>query len=66
MTGQTAERTVVTGLGVIAPTGLGAEEYWTATLKGVNGIGRIDRFDSSGYPSPLGGQVPGFEAAEKK
>ncbi|MER5971936.1 ketosynthase chain-length factor [Streptomyces sp. NPDC002055] len=56
--------TAVTGLGVVAPNGLGAEEYWTATLKGASGIGRISRYDPSGYPSPLAGEVLDFAAEE--
>jgi act minimal PKS chain-length factor (CLF/KS beta) len=52
---------VVTGLGVVAPNGLGVEDYWSATLRGDNGIGRITRFDPSGYPVRLAGEVPGFE-----
>lgn len=56
--------TVVTGLGVIAPTGLGVDDYWKATLEGRNGIAPITKFDASGYPSSLAGQVVGFHAAD--
>ncbi|MCG7525113.1 ketosynthase chain-length factor [Streptomyces sp. OfavH-34-F] len=55
---------VVTGLGVVSPNGLGAEDYWDATLGGKNGIGRITRFDPAGYPSVLAGEVPGFVAED--
>jgi act minimal PKS chain-length factor (CLF/KS beta) len=55
---------VVTGLGVTAPNGLGTDEYWSATLDGVSGIGPVTRFDASGYPARLAGEVPGFEAKE--
>ncbi len=57
-------RTVVTGIGVIAPNGVGTEAFWTATLKGVSGIDRISRYDASGYPSPLAGEVVDFDAAD--
>ncbi|MEU6774703.1 ketosynthase chain-length factor [Streptomyces sp. NPDC046759] len=63
MTGQT-ENTVVTGIGVVAPNGVGTEEFWTATLKGVSGIDRISRYDAGGYPSPLAGEVLNFDAAD--
>jgi act minimal PKS chain-length factor (CLF/KS beta) len=53
---------VVTGLGVAAPNGLGIEDYWRATLRGESGIGRITRFDPSGYPCRLAGEVTGFDA----
>lgn len=55
---------VVTGIGVTAPTGLGVEAYWEATRAGQSGIRRITRFDPSGYPSRLGGEVAGFDARE--
>ncbi|MGQ0776082.1 MAG: ketosynthase chain-length factor [Pseudonocardiales bacterium] len=51
---------VVTGIGVTAPTGLGTQDYWSATLRGRSGIGRITRFDPTPYPSRLAGEVPGF------
>ncbi len=54
---------VVTGLGVIAPTGLGVEEYWRATLRGDRGIGPVTRFDADGYPVRLAGEIRGFDPA---
>ncbi|MFJ8660968.1 ketosynthase chain-length factor [Streptomyces sp. NPDC093795] len=55
---------VVTGLGVAAPNGLGREDFWASTLGGKSGIGRLTRFDPSGYPARLAGEVPGFSAEE--
>ncbi|HEY3867465.1 MAG TPA: ketosynthase chain-length factor [Actinocrinis sp.] len=55
---------VVTGIGVAAPNGLGAEEYWNATVKGVSGLGVIARYDASQYPSPVAGEVLDFVAAD--
>ncbi|MEU6406795.1 ketosynthase chain-length factor [Streptomyces sp. NPDC046985] len=55
---------VVTGLGVASPNGLGAEDYWNATLGAKNGIGRITRFDPAGYPARLAGEIPGFAAED--
>ncbi|AGK78905.1 actinorhodin polyketide beta-ketoacyl synthase beta subunit [Streptomyces microflavus DSM 40593] len=57
-------RAVVTGLGITAPNGLGAEAYWDAVRVGKSGIGRITRFDPSQYPARLAGEVPGFTASE--
>ncbi|SNQ48496.1 putative Actinorhodin polyketide beta-ketoacyl synthase 2 [Frankia canadensis] len=56
--------TVITGLGIIAPNGLGTERYWDATLSGRSGIGELDRFDTTGYPSRLAGLVRDFDAAQ--
>lgn len=55
---------VVTGLGVAAPTGLGVDRYWSATLAGDTGIRRITRFDPSSYPSRLAGEITGFIAED--
>lgn len=55
---------VVTGIGVIAPNGLGTEQYWAAILAGHSGIGPVSRFDPDGYPVRLGGQIRDFTAAE--
>lgn len=55
---------VVTGIGVVAPTGLGVAEHWTATCRGTNRIAPITRFDASGYPARLAGEVAGFVAEE--
>ncbi|MFD7853971.1 ketosynthase chain-length factor [Streptomyces microflavus] len=55
---------LVTGLGVVAPNGLGIEDYWSATLAGRGGIGRVTHFDPTPYPSRLAGEISGFEAAE--
>jgi minimal PKS chain-length factor (CLF/KS beta) len=57
-------RTMITGMGVMAPNGLSSEDYWKATLNGDSGIVPIDRFDASGYPVRLAGQVTGFEPEE--
>ncbi|WP_338676852.1 ketosynthase chain-length factor [Streptomyces sp. SCSIO 30461] len=56
--------TVVTGLGVTAPNGLGTEEYWKATVAGQSGLGEVTRFDASGYPSRVAGEVSDYNAEE--
>ncbi|WP_369821727.1 ketosynthase chain-length factor [Pseudonocardia sp. EC080610-09] len=56
--------TVVTGVGVTAPNGLGTEDYWRATLEGRSGIGPVTRFDASRYPTRLAGEVLGFDARD--
>ncbi|MEU2751772.1 ketosynthase chain-length factor [Streptomyces collinus] len=58
-------RSVVTGLGVVAPTGIGAVRHWESVLSGKSGLGRITRFDPTGYPVRVAGEVPGFRAGEQ-
>ncbi|MFC4533232.1 ketosynthase chain-length factor [Sphaerisporangium dianthi] len=50
----------VTGLGVVAPNGIGVDAHWEALLAGVSGIGPISRFDAGDYPVRLAGEVAGF------
>jgi minimal PKS chain-length factor (CLF/KS beta) len=57
-------RAVVTGLGIAAPNGLGADAYWRATLAGTCGIGPITRFDASRYPVGLAGEISDFVPEE--
>lgn len=54
-------RTVITGIGVVAPNGVGRENYWKALLAEENGIGELTRFDASRYPARQAGQIDGFE-----
>ncbi|MFD9893896.1 ketosynthase chain-length factor [Amycolatopsis sp. NPDC059027] len=61
---DTSSRPVVTGMGVLAPTGIGLEAHWQAVLDGKSGIGTITRFDPASYPVRLAGQVPGFSAGD--
>lgn len=62
MSRPTTRRVVVTGLGIISPVGIGLVESWSNITAGKSGIGRITRFDASGYTSQIAGEVKGFEA----
>ncbi|PZT71656.1 MULTISPECIES: beta-ketoacyl synthase N-terminal-like domain-containing protein [unclassified Streptomyces] len=53
----------VTGIGIAAPGGVGTETWWSAVLRGHRAIGPVTRFDASGYPAVLAGEVAGFEDA---
>jgi minimal PKS chain-length factor (CLF/KS beta) len=57
-------RAVITGIGVVAPNGIGTDKWWDATLKGETGVARIKRFDPERYPTQLAGEVDGFEPAD--
>ena len=41
-------RVVITGLGVIAPNGIGKDAFWNSLKEGKSGIKKISRFDPSG------------------
>jgi len=57
-------RAVITGIGVVAPSGLDRESWWSATRAGQNAVERIERFDPSRYPVQLAGEVRGFEPGD--
>jgi len=50
-------RVVVTGIGPVAPNGIGAEAFHKAQLEGKSGIRRITQFDASSYPVQIAGEV---------
>lgn len=52
---------VVSGIGIVAPTGIGVDAHWRAVLDGTSGIGPITRFDATGYPTRMAGQVHAFD-----
>src|SRR5712691_4642592 len=54
-------RVVITGLGVVAPNGIGKDNFWDACISGRSGIRRITRFDASPLSSQIAGEVPDFE-----
>src|SRR5438270_3235387 len=54
-------RVVVTGLGVVAPNGIGKDAFWSACLNGRSGVGPIRSFDASGHPVRIAAEVPDFD-----
>src|SRR5688572_13561869 len=56
-------RVVVTGLGVVAPNGIGKEAFWSACLNGKSGVGPIRSFDASNYPVKIAAEVSDFNMA---
>ena len=57
---QPTRRAVITGIGVVAPTGIGAAAHWRSVLAGKLGVRRIAAFDPTGYAATLAGQVDGL------
>ncbi|HHV79325.1 MAG TPA: beta-ketoacyl-ACP synthase II [Firmicutes bacterium] len=54
-------RVVVTGIGVVSPVGTGKERFWQAVRRGESGIGPVTRFDASGLPTRIAGEVKDFD-----
>lgn len=55
-------RVVVTGLGVVAPNGIGSETFWRACLQGVSGIKALKRYPCDDLPVRFGGEITEFQA----
>jgi 3-oxoacyl-[acyl-carrier-protein] synthase II len=56
-----SRRVVVTGLGALTPVGNTAEEFWSSLTHGRSGIGPITRFDPTGFPTRIAGEVRNFD-----
>ncbi|MCM8808198.1 MAG: beta-ketoacyl-[acyl-carrier-protein] synthase II, partial [Candidatus Omnitrophica bacterium] len=53
-------RVVITGIGVIAPNGIGKENFWKALKEGKSGIKKITSFDTTELPVKIAGEVTDF------
>jgi 3-oxoacyl-[acyl-carrier-protein] synthase II len=54
-------RVVVTGMGAVAPNGIGVERFWESLVHGHSAVRKITRFDASSYASPIAAEVPDFD-----
>jgi 3-oxoacyl-[acyl-carrier-protein] synthase II len=50
----------ITGIGIISACGIGREAFWKSCLEGRTGVAPIQSFDTSQYPSHLGGEARDF------
>jgi beta-ketoacyl-acyl-carrier-protein synthase II len=57
-------RVVITGMGVVAPNGIGVENFWDSLVHGRSGIKAISRFDVSSYPSKIAGEIRDFDPTD--
>ena len=57
---------VITGLGPISAAGVGIDPLWNAMCEGRSAIRRISRFDPSGFPCQIAGELDddAFSSAE--
>lgn len=54
-------RVVITGTGVISPLGNTTAATWESLVSGRSGVGRVTRFDASGSPVRITGEVKQFD-----
>jgi len=57
-------RAVITGIGCVAPNGIGKEAYWKALREGKNSIDRITFFDPAKYPSQMAAEIRDFNPTD--
>jgi 3-oxoacyl-[acyl-carrier-protein] synthase II len=54
-------RVVITGMGVVAPNGIGINNFWDSLVHGRSGIKPVQQFEVSSYPSKIAGEVEEFD-----
>jgi 3-oxoacyl-[acyl-carrier-protein] synthase II len=54
-------RVVITGIGILAPNGIGLDAFWESLLAGRSGIGPITLFDATDLKSRIAGEVKDFD-----
>jgi len=59
-------RVVVTGIGIVSPLGVGAENVWNRLLKSESGIRGVQSCDVTDLPCKIAGEVPRGDTASGK
>ena len=52
-----SRRVVITGIGLVSSLGIGTEANWKALLIGTSGVGRVTKFDVTGYAAQIAAEV---------
>jgi 3-oxoacyl-(acyl-carrier-protein) synthase len=64
MSGTMQRRVVITGLGVVAPNGIGREAFWQACIGGRSGVRPITQIDATALPTRIAGEICDFNPEE--
>jgi len=57
-------RVVITGVGTVAPNGIGNAAFWESLEAGRSGIGLLESMPNAGYPSKLAAEIRDFDPEE--
>jgi 3-oxoacyl-[acyl-carrier-protein] synthase II len=57
-------RVVITGLGVVAPNGIGKDRFWENLIAGKSGVDYVSAFDASSYACKVAAEVRHFQASD--
>lgn len=55
------KRIAITGLGVIAPNGIGKDAFWKSTREGISGVDVIRSFDTTDYNTKIAAEIKDFD-----
>ncbi|PZE22487.1 beta-ketoacyl-ACP synthase II [Paenibacillus xerothermodurans] len=58
------QRVVITGMGVMTALGHDLETFWGNLMAGKSGVGMIELFDVSDYPTRIAAEVKNFDPAQ--
>lgn len=58
------KRVVITGIGIVNPAGIGKEQFWSSVTEGKSAIRNISRFDATGFPTQVAGEITNFNPAD--
>ncbi|MBD3672532.1 MAG: beta-ketoacyl-[acyl-carrier-protein] synthase family protein [Planctomycetaceae bacterium] len=61
MAGPDQIRTVITGVGVVSPIGIGRDAFWSGLLSGKSGVDYLSAFSTSDLPSCVAAEVKDFD-----
>jgi 3-oxoacyl-[acyl-carrier-protein] synthase II len=61
---RNSRRVVITGLGVVAPNGIGKDAFWQNLIAGKSAVDYITAFDASSYPCQIAGEVKNFHPTD--
>ncbi len=61
---RSSNQVVITGMGVLAPNGIGKEAFWESILACRSGVGPITLFDASAFKSRIAGEVKNFRLSD--
>ena len=56
-------RVVITGMGVVSPIGTGIEPFWDSLKNGKSGVGIIEHFDITEFPTKIAAVISDFDAS---
>jgi 3-oxoacyl-[acyl-carrier-protein] synthase II len=61
---RNSRRVVITGLGVVAPNGIGKDAFWQNLIAGKSAVDYITAFDASTYPCRVAAEVKDFNPVD--